>query len=104
MSAAIGDATVRQSNSNSQISITTVMLKVLGAIGVLALTGLIGWISSIEARISSLAESSRGVAQEQVSLQRSNSELKTAIDKMNDTVNQISVGVAALQRDVAHLS
>jgi hypothetical protein len=105
MSTAVGDITVRQSSSNnSQIYITNLALKVLGAIGSIALVGLIGWMGSIESRMSALAESSRGVQQEQISLRTNNDELKKSIDKISDTVNQISVGVAALQRDVAHLS
>ena len=106
MSTAVGEMTVRQSNSqnNSQISITSLMLKVLGGVAVIALTGLIGWMSSIESRISTLAESSSAVKSQQVNLQQSNDELKKTVEKMNDTVNKISVGVAELQRDVAHLS
>jgi septal ring factor EnvC (AmiA/AmiB activator) len=65
---------------------------------------MIGWMGSIESRMSALAESSRGVQQEQASLRTNNDELKKSIDKISDTVTQISVGVAALQRDVAHLS
>lgn len=103
MSASIGDITVRQS-SNSQVSLNNIAMKVIGAIASIALIGMIGWMESIESRMSALAESSRGVQQEQVNLRTNNDDLKKSIDKMSDTVNQISVGVAALQRDVAHLN